>query len=599
MRLAVLSGFLNLPILFVMDVGTAAGFTSLAFTTFRGCIRAYEFLQAAQNIGKHGEFLESKLQWEQYRLSQWGNRAGLGPGKEPIQRLNWSLILPYLRQLEDLLTSAEKLRARYHLDASEETAAGPDQASPTTGVGKAIAMIQPDFQRLKAQLIQSNNNITKKIRWAAVGKSKVNQIASDLSEINSRLESLLDRADGEWLHASQEALVREMISRSTDNTAVEEIRQLLDPVPSPVINTQALLAAAKLKQIRLYLGADFTIEEKRGGLRQELEPLTKLTTKKLVHQDPLKQLQYEGFEIGKYKKHGIDQTVLVEWRETDSGSEKKQDYHISRLTILMRSMADPSFHSLPCLGYFHDKSKKKFGIGYEILKTEMTEGEEIDVLPLESLIRMQSNPSLNCRLQIGRDLAETILQIHTAGWLHKGIRSENILFLKPRGSGADKALAGRAIIVGYGYARPDTAEAAEFTMLPDNKRQSDLYRHPEARGYGRKSYEKTFDLYSLGCVLLELALWKPLAEIHSAVGDRDWDAEVRRADEEELDLELPSLIEYFQDNNQIPGSKQAVGEKFSSAIAKCFGNMDEKEVGHMGALEVQKAVVKELSECVY
>src|ERR1700712_4683285 len=78
MRLAVLSGFLNLLIPFVMEGGTAAGFTSLAFTTFRGCIRAYEFLQAAQDIGKHGEFLESKLQWEQYRLSQWGDRAGLG-----------------------------------------------------------------------------------------------------------------------------------------------------------------------------------------------------------------------------------------------------------------------------------------------------------------------------------------------------------------------------------------------------------------------------------------------------------------------------------------------------------------------------------------
>jgi hypothetical protein len=37
-------------------------------------------------------------------------------------------------------------------------------------------------------------------------------------------------------------------------------------------------------------------------------------------------------------------------------------------------------------------------------------------------------PSLNQRVSIAVTLAETVLQLHTAGWLRKSIRPENVLF---------------------------------------------------------------------------------------------------------------------------------------------------------------------------
>ena len=40
-----------------------------------------------------------------------------------------------------------------------------------------------------------------------------------------------------------------------------------------------------------------------------------------------------------------------------------------------------------------------------------------------------------------------------------------------------------------------------------------MYRHPLTVGRGRVSFTKSFDLYSLGCVLLELGFWAPLQTV--------------------------------------------------------------------------------------
>ncbi|KAM0801414.1 hypothetical protein BDR22DRAFT_847355 [Usnea florida] len=130
----------------------------------------------------------------------------------------------------------------------------------------------------------------------------------------------------------------------------------------------------------------------------------------------------------------------------------------------------------------------------------------------ELLCLVSQRPSLNNRLGIASALAETVLQLHTAGWLHKGIQADNILVFK---SGTEQWDStddlSSAYLGGYEYARADNP--LETTEAPSSKLYTDLYRHPRSLGQGRASYNKNFDIYSLGCVLLEVAFWLPLPTI--------------------------------------------------------------------------------------
>ena len=121
-------------------------------------------------------------------------------------------------------------------------------------------------------------------------------------------------------------------------------------------------------------------------------------------------------------------------------------------------------------------------------------------------------PSLKSRVSIASVLAETVLQLHAARWLHKGIRAENIMVFKSgteQWDSRDDLLS--AYLGGYEYARADNP--LETSEAPSSKLYTDLYRHQRSLGQGRASFDKRFDFYSLGCVLLEVAFWLPLPSI--------------------------------------------------------------------------------------
>ena len=72
--------------------------------------------------------------------------------------------------------------------------------------------------------------------------------------------------------------------------------------------------------------------------------------------------------------------------------------------------------------------------------------------------------------------------------------------------------------MGFGIARPD--RITEIPMGPHpgpadlvNPSQSDYYQHPAERNDPNVRYSRSFDIYSLGCVLLEFAHWRLLDEL--------------------------------------------------------------------------------------
>ena len=73
---------------------------------------------------------------------------------------------------------------------------------------------------------------------------------------------------------------------------------------------------------------------------------------------------------------------------------------------------------------------------------------------------------------------------------------------------------------GFDYSRPD--KEAGTTTGGDVNNCWELYVHPNLQGSGTKgTYRKTFDIYSLGIVPLEIAVW---TKVENIVGIQDPEA---------------------------------------------------------------------------
>lgn len=176
------------------------------------------------------------------------------------------------------------------------------------------------------------------------------------------------------------------------------------------------------------------------------------------------------------------------------------------LAFAKPSYSDPSTSPRPLLHILQDQ--KQMGATHGFREDELFSG----------------SPSLTQRFALAVALAESMERLHAVNWLHKGFRSSNILFFN---NSVDKTPCGgqlrewkglaldQPIISGFEYARPaDQPLWTEMSHSPIH----DLYRHPEVQAdSGRNSLEertemfkKTYDIYALGIVLLEIAFWTPI-----------------------------------------------------------------------------------------
>lgn len=155
-------------------------------------------------------------------------------------------------------------------------------------------------------------------------------------------------------------------------------------------------------------------------------------------------------------------------------------------------------------------------------------------------------PSEKSPAAIAQVLSKALLYLRLAGWLHKGIRSDNVLFFA--NDIADN-LPAYPYFVGFEYSRAHEPNALTEELAYD--REFNLYRHPDSQGVpinpvedgsvgdaelsrARQSYRPEYDIYSLGVILVELGVRKTAQMIfeqasatqvygrHSAERFRSW-----------------------------------------------------------------------------
>lgn len=581
-------------------VSAIASFVALAFPVFQTCVQAFEFFNTAQHIGGQGDLFSSKLAFEQYRLLQWGMRAGLDGDSSANKRLNGTIALELLGQLESFMTSAQKLRSKYCLKVIEEDLSESAESDCTslsqTGIAKFIARLKPSVYTTKGKIIQANSSTLKRLKWATAGKDQANAIIREIKDIISSLEQLLDVYDQDLRNRTDAILLRDIISRSTNAEEVAEIQEILEPEASK--SDRAIYAAAKLKQIRLIIGADKRTDERETPhtktTMQNTPQIIKLKPKKLGPYKINMPMHYQGTELALYNK----KAVLVEWKVAEGATWKGLFDQVRCLAAMLASLDSESFRSFSCIGYLPWEERERYALVYNIPEAGPQDLQiHWEIKTLHELIVEGALTSLSRRIEIAMQVAEVMLQLHTAGWLHKSLRSENIIFLGPKGSTSQYFINQSPHLVGYEYARPDTTDAAQFSVLPDTELMTDLYRHPQARGVSRERYQKRFDMYALGCIFAELALWKPLVEIQAPCNQYDLPCMIADAARDKKTIQIPCLDDSTIVERINLSVSHHAGEAFAGVIKACVLIERSNEEVFDVDLDVQNSVLEKLRLC--
>jgi hypothetical protein len=272
-----------------------------------------------------------------------------------------------------------------------------------------------------------------------------------------------------------------------------------------------LNASANLKQLRINLDAKPTAKFK---------PTVTLkiprTTISISDSEPRR-------SRGTYRNPSTEkfEDVLIEWVDYDKEDEDarfNQRRRVDDLARMIQSASEqhPDLHTVDCIGYSDDTSTCRYGLIY---RAPHPSSSTLNALILSNDLR---TPDLGDRFRLAHTLAVALWSLHSLDWLHKSVCSSNILFFPSAFSAsATQATAVAAsipdisspYILGFDASRPD--QMGELSVASKNPASSDLHRHPASlNGMSRKPYCKSFDIYSLGLVLLEIGLWKVLQTYH-------------------------------------------------------------------------------------
>ena len=371
----------------------------------------------------------------------------------------------------------------------------------------------------------------KRLQWVAFDKDIFLKFLGRLTELNDHLQELMHGHQTRALELATQKTYLEMVQM---RASVTELRHLVTAAMllqehSGVESSTA--SSRRRNEKALACLADFkTLNAKRDALsrahisenRNSAIP-TQLNYSQMYYVDDSAIACTSDSRIrteGKlYPGNGTVQYVWIEWKAYEAIYDRDLEKHVplpknlkrvKELVSLLQSDKPRQFCAPRCLGFFNDRDdtrdsnhKVRFGLVFE--KQEETPSP----VSLRQMIFTRAKPSLTDRVSLAHKISTCILYLHAVNWLHKGLRSDGIILFPE----SDNLNLTNPYISGYEYARPDkdgettttATEFADYLML---------YVHPNYQGYEAKgTFRKTFDIYSLGIILLEIAHWKRIEDI--------------------------------------------------------------------------------------
>ncbi|KAL7818558.1 prion-inhibition and propagation domain-containing protein [Trichoderma gracile] len=623
--------------------GLALGVASLGLQVYTGCIQGIQLLVTALGYEDDCKYLNLRLRLEQQRLFAWSETSGLLDVNTDNQDriLNSNVFNLHRQTVLDLLVQVQCLFDEFleyqgkHSNLTPVRDNGDFLVSPEQDAKQASFPMSERKRRFikKAMmnLRQKSQEGLKRLKWVSFDKEGFEHLLSKFTVLNDSMMNILDHSlQVEIRHTVQDTnrgvlLLHHKIADLSHLVlalkAQLEVRDVGAPMRMRMSQTEREASVAELKQLsRLakFKAFNETIDPKSDApaviddavaafleLAQPGDTRHVQIPKYLIELDPNVDDSDDPRCEAVMKTAGGKKKVWIEWKDYDTagtpGCLSKQDIvdRVRKLACLLNHKPKPeAFRTPHCIGFFDKADPDVSEDDVDILDRrlglifERPEGDDVhDNLPPVSLRELLLDkavrkPRVTDRVKLAHALSNCLLHLHAVNWLHKGLRSHNVLFFRSKAGHVDYT---QVYLSGFDFSRPVGSD--EVTEIPGYDAELDLYRHPRAQsnqGKTRERSKKSFDIYSLGVILVELAHWKPVEavlgiEMRLAKGQSDVVRHVRR-----------DLLE--EDRMADVGGE--MGMRFEGAARRCL--MGEGELGlGAGDDETGDEVAERLSERYY
>ncbi len=481
--------------------GTTISSVSLFVQLVDGCVQAFSLWQKGKEIGSDAVAFQVRMEMQAARLKEWALNWGIGHAAKPFHlfeprfRVYGDLAVKYIATINHLLSVLDSFATDHPVIASASNLplsaashiARLDEFSDSSSTGRRI-------YSEKIGSIQENARTLENLHWST-DEARASKALGLIKEMIDDLYSFFEppRKD------APARIVFNACLASRNLNQLENMRETCDE--DPLLRGLSYLKTA-LDRLDRGSALDLADVIRKYRLLKETEPADSRSNR----------------SWGTFKKI----PVMVEWK-TVTGVKDPLDQvllekRINNVARLLKAELKPrELRTLACLGVVTRTGPQNASTQYGLLF-------QIPSLQSRTLMGVLNEPTTDLDLgdlfAIAQKLSEALLFLHLAGWLHKGIRSENILFF-----GADQKTIqlNDPHIVGFEYSRESKPNSMTEGVSDDL--EFNLYRHPEVQGVPeeplegetsrnqRPSFSQNHDVYSLGVILIELGTMKPALQI--------------------------------------------------------------------------------------
>ncbi|RMZ78799.1 hypothetical protein DV738_g3605, partial [Chaetothyriales sp. CBS 135597] len=506
-------------------IDIAATVLGVVPVAFKAAIEAWEILDDTLSYDGDTEDLIIRLETVKARLGIWAAKAGLTDGelRSPFHPVE-ELLERTMSRIRDLIIEVEQQGKKYGIVASVPS--DSDSKRSTAAVAQMRRSLHSIMtsSRPKSNLVQlaareaslqsgsrkSERSVSKRAYWAIHDKKKFEHFIDKLEQHVRGLQDLTVSTD------------RKEAQQEGTRLALEIVRGLSQP--EDLLRLQSLPESDNgLSQIDVSLLAQL-----KAIMQQRIPTIGARSTDtedwSLAGSKPGDRAQTRFLKSGHLHSEA---TYLFEKKEYDMNiSDELKDLvreNIGKLVSLLgRSGSQQKLHTLQAVGYVDDPDFHCCWIVFQFplgpVNLSALGLGTIEPLSLYDLFLSPTKPPLEVRYRLAKRIVETFARLYGSGWMHKGINSKNIVFPQVYSLASVQSFASlqTALIQGFNYSRQMTQAQTIDRGKVLNDLESAIYRHPSYQGEAASGYQIHYDIYSLGLVLLEIALWSPLMSLLAA-----------------------------------------------------------------------------------
>lgn len=551
----------------VSVAGLAIGVASIGLQVYTGCIQGIQLLITASNFPDDCKYLNLRLRMEQQRLFAWSETSGLLDldAKNRQKVLESNTFVLHRQTVLDLLVQVECLFKEFkeHQTRNKrlQTAPDPDNVlqKPEKDAADAnfpLPQRRRDFIKKAMQsLKETSHEAAQRVKWVSFDKAAFELLLSRFSTLNDSMTNILDaRMQVEIHHTVQDTNrgVLQLHHKITDLSRLVMALNVKLEAASPLPASQMSLVQKRanadslqlLSQLAKFKAFNESIESTKKTPWDEATVMCLelgspdgqkhlVLDRSMIDLDPAdEESDLPRCEATLRLPDGRRKKVWVEWKEYDrqrpgdlSPPKNVICERVRKLAALLNHSPKPeAFRTPHCLGFFdrasangvededEDILNMRLGLVFERPLDDCLHAS-LPPVSLRELLQTSRKPRVTERVKLAHAISNCVLYLHAVNWLHKGLRSHNIIFFRTTSGQVDYT---KPYLSGFDFSRPARADEMTDIPGPGDDAEYNLYRHPLAQSTNpeeRERFKKSFDIYSLGVLLVEIAHWAPVERV--------------------------------------------------------------------------------------